>query len=246
MKNVIFGKNSVFEALISGRQINKIFVQNRLNFIFPENIKKILIKKKVVLQYVSKEKIDGVLKNSNHQGILAFVALYNYFSLDEILNDAKKNVEPAFVLILDGITDVGNFGGIIRTACSAGCHGIVISKNKSVSLGGVVAKTSSGAVEYIKICRVSNISQTIIKLKSLGFWVFGADLEGEKLYFESDFRGDIGIVIGSEGRGITRTVKEKCDFLIRIPMLGNVKSLNASVAAGILMFEALKQRKFDN
>ena len=178
----------------------------------------------------------------NHQGVIAVVPPFDYCEVDDILEYAKTKGEKAFVLILDGIEDVHNLGSIIRTAEAAGVHGIIIPKRRAASVNAIVSKTSAGAVEYMKIARVNNLTETIKRLKDAGLWIIGTDLQTDVAYDKQDYTGDIAIVIGSEGFGMSKLVKDNCDFLIKIPMKGKIQSLNASVSAGIVIYEALKQR----
>ena len=178
----------------------------------------------------------------NHQGVIAIVPPFNYCDVEDILDYAKSKNEKAFILILDGIEDVHNLGSIIRTAETAGIHGVIIPKRRAASVNATVNKTSAGAVEHMKIARVNNLTETIKRLKENGLWIIGTDLQTEVSYDKQDYTGDIAIVIGSEGFGMSKIVKENCDFLVKIPMKGKVQSLNASVSAGIIIYEALKQR----
>ena len=241
--DIVEGRNAVLELLNSERDINKIFVQagekhgsiNKIIAIAKEN--------KVVVKEVEKSKLDFMSKTNNHQGVIAVVPPFNYCEIEDILDLAKSRNEDAFVLILDGIEDPHNLGSIIRTAETAGVHGIIIPKRRSVTVNSTVSKVSAGAVEYMKIARVNNINEAIRKLKENGLWIIGTDGDANTYYYNQDLKGDIAIVIGSEGFGISRVVKENCDMLVKIPMKGNITSLNASVSAGIVMYEAVKQRK---
>ena len=241
--DIVEGRNAVLELLNSERDINKIFVQagekhgsiNKIIAIAKEN--------KVVVKEVEKSKLDFMSKTNNHQGVIAVVPPFNYCEIEDILDLAKSRNEDAFVLILDGIEDPHNLGSIIRTAETAGVHGIIIPKRRSVTVNSTVSKVSAGAVEYMKIARVNNINEATRKLKENGLWIIGTDGDANTYYYNQDLKGDIAIVIGSEGFGISRLVKENCDMLVKIPMKGNITSLNASVSAGIVMYEAVKQRK---
>ncbi|AKL97072.1 tRNA/rRNA methyltransferase SpoU [Clostridium aceticum] len=241
--NQIEGRNPVMEALKSHREIDKILVAKGAK---EGSIQKIIAMAKeqgVFIQYVERQKLNELSESDNHQGVIAMVAAYKYSELEDILEIAKTRGEKPFVLLLDEITDPHNLGSIMRTADAVGAHGIIIPKRRSVGLTATVAKTSAGAIEYVPVVKVSNIAQTIDKLKSEGLWVAGADLGGKSNHFEADFTGAIALVIGSEGKGISRLIREKCDFLVTIPMVGKVASLNASVAAATLMYEVLRQRK---
>ena len=241
--DIVEGRNAVLELLNSDRDINKIFVQagekhgsiNKIIAIAKEN--------KVVVTEVEKSKLDFMSKENNHQGVIAVVPPFNYCEVEDILEVAKQRNEDAFILILDGIEDPHNLGSIIRTAETAGVHGIIIPKRRSVTVNSTVCKVSAGAVEHMKIARVNNINETIRKLKENGLWIIGTDMNTNTYYYNQDLKGDIAIVIGSEGFGISRLVKENCDMLVKIPMKGKITSLNASVSAGIIIYEAVKPRK---
>ncbi|WP_249333302.1 MULTISPECIES: 23S rRNA (guanosine(2251)-2'-O)-methyltransferase RlmB [Zhenhengia] len=240
---MLFGRNSVLEVLKSGRDIEKILVQKGQ---MEGSIKKIMGDAKqrgIVVQEVEKTKLDEMCNMEKHQGVVAYVSAHKYVEIDEILNDAKSKGEDPFILILENIQDPHNLGAIIRSAHNAGVHGIIISKRRAVGLTSTVSKASAGAIEYTKVAKVSNIAQTIEELKAKGIWVACADMDGEIIYTDN-LRGPIGIVIGSEGEGVSKLVKSKCDFVVRIPMYGKVTSLNASVAASILAYEVVRQRYF--
>ncbi len=239
---MIEGRNPVLEALESGREINKILVADGNK---EGSIKKIIAKAKsmgIVISYVDRNKINSLSESDNHQGVIAYVAAHDYADLDTLLKDIEASGEDAFLIVLDEISDPHNLGSIMRTADAVGAHGIIIPKRRAVGLTPVVAKTSAGAIEYVPVCRVTNVARTIETLKAKNIWVAGADMAGEQTHFKSNFKGNIAIVMGSEGKGITRLVKEKCDFLVNIPMQGKVSSLNASVAASVIMYEVYKQR----
>lgn len=241
-EDIIYGRNPVAEALEAGRTIDKIFIQDGLRNAQLGTIKSLAKGRGVLYQVVDKRKLDKLTDNNNHQGVAAYVSAHSYVTVDEILKIAEKSGEPPFLVIADGITDPHNLGSIIRTANAAGAHGVIIPKNRSVSLNSVVAKVSAGAVEHIAVARVTNIAQTIDYLKKQGVWITGTALEATRTYYESDLTGPLGIVIGSEGDGMSRIVRERCDFLVKIPMDDTAESLNASVAAGIIMFESVRQR----
>ena len=240
--DIVEGRNAVLELLDSDRDINKIFVQSGERHGSINKIIAIAKENKVVVAEVEKSKLDFMSKTKNHQGVIAVVPPFNYCEVEDILEYAKSKNEDVFILILDGIEDPHNLGSIIRTAETAGVHGIIISKRRTVTVNSTVAKVSAGAVEHMKIARVNNITDTIRKLKENGLWIIGTDGSATTLYYNQDLKGDIAIVIGSEGFGMSRLVKENTDMLVKIPMKGKVTSLNASVSAGIVMYEAVKQR----
>lgn len=243
MEDKIFGTNPVLEALSAGREIDKILLQDGARHSKLSKIAAIAKEKKVMYRFVNKKKLDELSEGANHQGVLAYAAAHSYAELDDILEYARQKNEAPFVVIAEGLSDPHNLGSIIRTANAAGAHGVIIPKNRSVGLTGTVAKVSAGAVEYTRVARVANISATIDTLKKEGLWIAGTALEGSSLHFEADLTGALAIVIGSEGTGLSRLVREKCDFLVKIPMLGETESLNASVAAGVLLYEAVRQRE---
>lgn len=238
---LIEGRNPIIEAIKSDRQIEKIMVSNSSK---EGSIKKIIAlakEKNIIIQYVDKNKLDEISQSHSHQGVIAKVSEYKYFELDEVIENIKRKNEEAFIIILDEITDPHNFGSIIRTADAVGAHAIIVPKRRSVHITPIVAKSSAGAVEYVPICKVTNIVNTIKKLKQEGLWIAAADMDGQ-VFYEQNLKGPLGLVIGSEGFGISRLVKENCDFTIKMPMIGNVTSLNASVAGGILLYEVFRQR----
>ena len=227
------GRNSVLELLESGKDINKIFIAKGERH---GSINKIIA--------IAKEKrqMDEMAQNQNYQGVIAIVPPFEYCEIEDILEEANKRNEDAFVLILDGIEDPHNLGSIIRTAETAGVHGIIIPKRRAAAVNSTVNKVSAGAVEHMKIARVTNISDSIEKLKEAGLWICGTDINTEKYYYNQDLTGPLGIVIGNEGNGMSEKVRKKCDFLVKIPMKGKVTSLNASVSSGIIIYESVKQR----
>ena len=239
----IEGRNPVMEALRSDREIDKIFIAKGAEQGSVQKIIGMAKDKGIPIQYVERQKIDQLSESHAHQGVLAYVAAYEYSDVDDIIKSAEKRGEAPFIIILDEITDPHNLGSVIRTANAAGAHGIIIPKRRSVGLTAVVAKTSAGALEYVSVAKVSNIAQTIDSLKEKGIWIVGADMEGTQTYYRADLTGKIALVIGSEGKGIGRLIKEKCDFLVNIPMKGEVGSLNASVAASIIIYEVMRQRE---
>ena len=237
----IIGKNPVIEALRAERSINKIFISNQLQ---PQSLHKIetLAKKNgTIVQQVPKRKIDQLVEG-NHQGVAAAVAAYSYSSLEDLFQAAEQKEEAPFFLVLDEIEDPHNLGSILRTADAAGVHGVIIPKRRSVGLTAVVAKTSAGAVEYVPVARVTNIAQTIDELKDRNVWVVGTEAGGSEDYRALDGDIPLALVIGNEGKGMSRLVKEKCDWTVRLAMKGKVSSLNASVAAGLLMYEVYRKR----
>ncbi|MCI1995290.1 MAG: 23S rRNA (guanosine(2251)-2'-O)-methyltransferase RlmB [Clostridium luticellarii] len=243
-EDLIEGRNAVIEALKSdnSKTIEQIFIAEGS---ISGSSKVIIAKakeKNIVIKKVDRKKLDKISETGAHQGVIAQVTPYKYYEVDDILEYAKKKGEPPFIIILDEIEDPHNFGSIIRTAEICGVHGIIISKRKNVGVTPVVYKSSAGAVEYMRICKVTNLNNTIEKLKERNIWIYGADMSGQSYCFNIDFSGAVALVIGSEGRGISKLIKEKCDMLVKIPMMGNIASLNASVAGGILMYEILKQK----
>ena len=238
----IEGRNAVLELLESGKDINKIYITKGEKH---GSITKIIAKakeRKIVTVEVEREKINQMAQTENAQGVIAIVPPFDYCEVEDILNEAKSKNEKAFILILDGIEDPHNLGSIIRTAETAGVHGIIIPKRRAAAVNSTVVKTSAGATSFMKVARVNNINETIKYLKEYNVWIYGTDMETEKMYYDEDLTGNVAIVIGSEGFGMSRLVKENCDFLIKIPMKGKITSLNASVSAGIVMYEAVKQR----
>ena len=240
-ENIIYGRNAVIETLRSGNSVDRIYIQENLN---GQSVKVILDEAKkhgVKVEFIDKKKLDIVCASSNHQGTAALAASYKYAEVEDILKIAEDKNEPPFIILLDGIEDPHNLGAIIRTANLAGAHGVIIPKNRAAGLTAAVAKTSAGALNYTKVARVANLSRTIDKLKERGVWFVCADMSGASMY-SIDLSGAIGIVIGSEGNGVSRLVKEKCDFHAAIPVRGEIDSLNASVAAGVLAYEVVRRR----
>lgn len=240
-EDVIAGRNAVMELLKSSKDINKIFVEKGEKH---GSINEIIARAKearIVTVEVEKSKLNMMAEN--HQGVVAVVPPFNYCEIEDILDLAKERGEDPFILVLDGIEDPHNLGSIIRTAETAGVHGIIIPKRRTVSVNATVAKTSAGATAYVKVARVNNINDSIRKLKDAGLWVIGTDGEAKTEYYNQDLKGPIAIIIGSEGFGMSKLVKENADILIKIPMKGQINSLNASVSAGIVMYEVVKQRK---
>lgn len=243
MDEWIAGKHAVLEAIRSGRTINKIWVAEGGQ---KQPLAPIMAEARqagITVQYVDKRKLDQWVIGVRHQGIAAQAAAYDYADVDDVLGLAAERGEPPFVLLLDEIEDPHNLGSILRTADCAGAHGAIIPKRRSAALNATVAKTSAGAAEYVKVSRVSNLAQTIDTLKKQGVWIVGTDAEAEQDAFVADLTGPIALVVGNEHKGMGRLIKEKCDFLVKLPMLGHVQSLNASVAAGIMMYEVVRQRR---
>lgn len=242
LSDQIEGRNSVLELLESDRDINKILIAKGERHGSINKIITLAKQRKIVIAEVERQKLNAISKTDNHQGVIAIVPPFNYSSVDDILNEAKQKKEDPFILILDGIEDPHNLGSIIRTAETAGVHGVIIPKRRAASVNATVSKVSSGAVEHVKIARVNNLNETIKYLKEQGLWICGTDGEAKTYYYNQDLKGPIAIVIGSEGFGMSKLVKENCDFLVKIPMKGKITSLNASVSAGIVTYEAVKQR----
>ncbi len=240
----IEGRNSVLELLESGKDINKIFIQKGERHGSINKIIQIAKNNRIVTVEVDKNKLDEISQTHNHQGVIAIVPPFDYCEIEDILEDARDKNETPFIVILDGIEDPHNLGSIIRSAETAGVHGIIIPKRRSASINSTVNKTSAGAVQYMKVARVNNLNDTIKYLKENDIWICGTDINTDIEYTKQDMKMPIAIVIGSEGFGMSRLVKENCDFLVKIPMKGKIKSLNASVSAGIIMYEILRQRNF--
>lgn len=239
---IIIGRNAVMEAVRSGHEIDKLFV---LRGAVSGSLVPIIEKcrnRKIVIKEVPQQKLDFMCAGGNHQGVIATVPAQSYCTVDDILQAAKTKGEAPFVIICDGLEDPHNLGAVIRTAEATGVHGIIIPKHRSVSLNATVAKSASGALEYVPVCKVTNIAATIDTLKENGLWIFGADMNGEN-WCASDYTSPTALVIGSEGNGISRLISQKCDKIISLPMLGKINSLNASVAAGVLMYEIARQRQ---
>ena len=240
--DVLVGRYAVTEALKSGRGINKLWIASGDREGSVSEIAALAKERGIVVQYVERAKIEALAGGHRHQGVLAYVAPVPYAELDDILKAAEEKGEAPFLVLLDELEDPHNLGALLRTADATGVHGILIPKRRSVSLNATVAKTSAGAVEYVPVARIGNIAQTLKKLKEKGFWVAGADMDGEKAYYEADLTGPLVLVVGSEGRGMSRLTKEACDFIVSMPMVGRINSLNASVAGSILMYESMRQR----
>ncbi len=240
---IIEGKNPVIEALRSEAEIDTILISREATDGSFKKIIELAKQKNILVKNVDKATLDRLSENKRHQGVIAEAMEYEYKEIDDVLNLAKEKGEKPFVIILDEITDVHNLGAIIRTAECLGAHGIIIPKRRAAQVNGVVAKSSAGAVEYLPIVRVTNISNTLQELKQKGLWIYGAHMDGNNISDEK-FDTPVGLVIGSEGFGIGRLVKENCDTLVKIPMKGKVNSLNASCATSIIIYEIMKQRGF--
>ena len=239
----IEGRNAVLEYLESGKDINKILITKGEKHGSINKIIAIAKERKIIISELERSKLNQIAQTENNQGVIAIVPPYDYCEVEDILEVAKKRQEEAFILILDGIEDPHNLGSIIRTAETAGVHGIIIPKRRACGVNSTVSKVSAGAIQHMKIARVNNINETIKFLKQNDIWICGTDGQAKTYYFQQDFKMPIAIVIGSEGYGMSRLVKENCDFLVKIPMKGKITSLNASVSAGIVMYEATRQRE---
>lgn len=237
----IEGRNAVLEAFRSGKPMDKVFLLDGYMDGPLKTIAREAKKHDTIINYVKKERLEQLSETGKHQGVIAMAAAYEYAKVEDILAKAEEKGEPPFILLLDGIEDPHNLGAIIRTANLAGAHGVIIPKRRAVGLTATVAKTSAGALNYTPVAKVTNLTQTMKELKEKGMWFVGADMGGETMY-QLDLTGPIGVVIGSEGDGMSKLVKENCDFIASIPMKGDIDSLNASVAAGILAYEIVRQR----
>jgi len=241
-EDLIEGRNAVIEALKSDRTVEYILIAKG-DMVGSISVVLALAKEKgIVTKEVDRRKLDQMSQTSSHQGVIAIVTPYKYFEINDIFAYAEEKGEKPFIIILDEIEDPHNFGSIIRTAEVCGAHGIIIPKRKNVGVTPTVYKTSAGAIEYVKIAKVTNINAAIEEMKKRGVWVYGADMDGENYIFNTDLTGAVALVIGSEGKGISKLTKEKCDVLVKIPMIGKITSLNASVAGGIIMYEIMKQK----
>ena len=242
MKSEDLRVNNTDKQNLSNRDINKILIAKGEKHGSINKIITIAKQRKIVIAEVERQKLNAISETNNHQGVIAIVPPFNYSSVEDILESAKQKNEAPFILILDGIEDPHNLGSIIRTAETAGVHGVIIPKRRAASVNATVSKSSAGAVEHVKIARVNNINETIKYLKEEGLWICGTDGDAKDYYYNQNLKGALAIVIGSEGFGMSRLVKENCDFLVKIPMKGKITSLNASVSAGIVMYEVVKQR----
>lgn len=241
MSEQIEGRNAVLEAFRSGKCVDKLFILDGCQDGPVRTIAREARKTDTIINYVSKERLDQLSETRAHQGVIAQVAAYEYSTVEEILARAEEKGEPPFLILLDNVEDPHNLGAIIRTAEAAGAHGVIIPKRRAASLSFSVSKAAAGALEYLPVARVGNLATTLDELKKEGLWIYGADMDGAP-YCETDYSGPTALVIGSEGHGLGRLVKEKCDFIVSLPMKGQINSLNASVAAGILMYEVARQR----
>ncbi len=237
----IEGRNAVIEAYRAGRAIDRIYIQDGCQDGPVMTIKREARKHDTVIKYVARERLDQLSETGKHQGVIAYAAAYEYVQVEDILEKARENGEPPFLILLDNIEDPHNLGAIIRTANLAGAHGVIIPRNRAVGLTATVARTSAGALNYTPVARVTNLARTIEELKKEGLWFVCADMDGTMMY-DLDLKGPIGLVIGNEGEGVGKLVREKCDMVASIPMKGQIDSLNASVAAGVLAYEILRQR----
>ena len=237
----IEGRNPVLEAFRSGKTVDKLFVLDGCQDGPVKSITREARKQDTIIHYVSKERLDQMSETHTHQGVIAICAAYKYAEVEDILEAARQKGEAPFIFLLDGITDPHNLGAIIRTANLAGAHGVIIPKNRAVGLTATVARTSAGAINYTPVAKVTNLGKTIEELKKQGLWFVCADMGGEVMY-RLKLKGPIGLVIGNEGDGVSRLVREKCDYIASIPMHGDIDSLNASVAAGVLAYEIVRQR----
>jgi 23S rRNA (guanosine2251-2'-O)-methyltransferase len=237
----IEGRNAVLEAFRSGKTVDKLFVQDGCKDGPVQTITREARKHDTIIQYVPKERLDQMSSTGKHQGVIAYAAAYEYAEVEDILKNAEDKGEPPFIFLLDGIEDPHNLGAIIRTANLAGAHGVIIPKHRAVGLTATVAKTSAGALNYTPVAKVTNLAATMEDLKKRGLWFVCADMGGETMY-RLNLTGPIGLVIGNEGSGVGRLVREKCDMIASIPMKGDIDSLNASVAAGVLAYEIVRQR----
>ncbi len=235
------GRNAVLEAFRSGKAVDKLFVLERCEDGPVRTILREAKKHDTMVKFVKKERLDQMSETGKHQGVIAMTAAYTYAEVDDILEAAREKGEPPFILLLDNIEDPHNLGAIIRTANLAGAHGVIIPKNRAVGLTATVARTSAGALNYTPVAKVTNLARTIEELKKQGMWFVCADMGGTQMY-DLDLKGSIGLVIGNEGEGVSKLVREKCDFIASIPMRGDIDSLNASVAAGVLAYEIVRQR----
>lgn len=237
----IEGRNAVLEAFRSGKTVDKLYIQDGLRDGVISSILRDAKKKDVIVNFVSKEKLDQMSKDKKHQGVMAICSAYEYSDIEDIFAKAEEKGEDPFIFILDEIEDPHNLGAIIRTANLSGAHGVIIPKRRAAGLTSTVVKASAGAINYTPVAKVTNISKTIEELKERGMWFACADMGGQTMY-DCNLTGSIGLVVGNEGNGVSRLVKEKCDYVVSIPMKGDIDSLNASVAAGVLAYEVVRQR----
>lgn len=237
----IEGRNAVLEAFRARKPIDRLFILDGCQDGPVQSILREAKKTDTIITYVKKERLDQLSETGKHQGVIAYAAAYEYATIDDMFRLAEEKGEPPFFILLDSIEDPHNLGAMIRTANQAGAHGIIIPKRRAVGLTATVAKVSAGAINYVPVAKVTNLSTTIEELKERGMWFACADMDGEVMY-DVNLTGSLGLVIGSEGEGVSRLVKEKCDYIVKIPMKGNIDSLNASVAMGVLSYEIVRQR----
>ncbi len=243
MEDQVEGRNSVLELLESDRDINKIFITKGEKHGSINKIIAIAKEKRIVIIEKDKKQMDEMSQTHNYQGVIATVPPFDYCEIEDILELTKYKKEEPFIIVLDGIEDPHNLGSIIRTAETAGAHGVIIPKRRAAQVNSTVNKASAGAVEHMKIARVTNINDSLKQLKNAGLWICGTDINTDTYYYNQDLTGPLAIVIGNEGKGMSEKTKKNCDFLVKIPMKGKITSLNASVSAGIIIYEAVKQRK---
>lgn len=238
----LLGRNPVLEALRAGRPINKILIAKGANIVSLNEITALARERNIPVQFTEKKQLDFMAEGEIHQGVLAQAAAKEYVEWEEVLAQVQARGEVPLFLLLDGVEDPHNLGAMLRTADAAGVHCVIIPKHRAVPLTSGVARASAGAIEYVAVARVTNLAQTIKDLKEKGFWIAGTDQDAPQVYFQADLQGPLAVVMGSEGSGLGKLVKEKCDFLVSIPMSGQVNSLNVSVAASLVMYEAVRQR----
>lgn len=238
---LVMGRNEVIEAFRSGKPVERVYILDGSHDGKLDTIRREAKKAGVRIDYTDRKRLDEMSGTDSHQGVVAKTAAYKYAEVSDILNNAEERGEDPFVFVLDGIEDPHNLGAIIRTADLAGAHGVIIAKDRAVGLTATVAKASAGAINYVPVAKVTNIARTMEELKDRGLWFAGADMDGELMY-DCNLKGALGLVIGAEGAGLSRLVKEKCDYIVRIPIHGHLDSLNASVAAGVLAYEIVRQR----
>ena len=238
----IEGRNAVAEALRAGKPIDRLFIQDHCQDGPVLTIKRLARAKDIPVKYVEKERLDQLSETGRHQGVIAYAAAYEYAQVEDMLAAAQEKGEPPFLFLLDGIEDPHNLGAIIRTANLAGAHGVIIPKDRAAGLTATVARTSAGALNYTPVARVTNLAKTMKELKKQGMWFVCADMDGTVMY-DVNLKGPIGLVIGNEGEGVSRLIREKCDYQVSVPMKGDIDSLNASVAAGVLAYEIVRQRR---
>jgi 23S rRNA (guanosine2251-2'-O)-methyltransferase len=237
------GKHPVLEAMKAGRSLNKIFLSNQAQRHLIQPIMEEAKARGIVVQQVDKRKLDQLVPDLQHQGVVAQAAAVSYAEVDDLLALAAERGEPPLIVLLDEVEDPHNLGSVLRTADCTGVHGVIVPKRRSAGLTAVVAKTSAGAVEYVRVARVANLVQTMEKLKAAGLWIAGADAGAKDGFYETNLTGPLAIVIGNEGQGLSRLVRERCDFILSLPMFGQINSLNASVAAGVILYEVVRQRQ---